>query len=119
MSTTPYEVTYRKADARYYVDLDGVEVGWVCKDSDGRGWSFWANVRDSIVGERMASASQRQVAVEYGLGRFRIFHFGRVFRLDFDRESDTYMKDLPVDFDTDRLKATESAMCERRYGLVG
>lgn len=116
METNPYTVKYRKADARYYVSLDGVQVGWVCKAHDG--WVFYASVNESVRGERLACEPQRGIAVEEGLSLLRIYHGSRVFTLDLDRNSDTFCKDVSVWFDRDRLEATVDRMSTVRYGLA-
>lgn len=115
-TATAYQITYRKVDSRYYVDLDGVQVGWVVK-ADKSEWTFYATVRESTKGERLGIESQRQSAVQEGLSTLRIRHFGRVFRLELDRNSESFMDDVPVYFKYERLEATWRQMLDDRFGI--
>ena len=116
METNRYNVKYSRRDSRYYVTLDGIKVGWVSKGHDG--WSFWATTTDSIQGDRLSTEPQRGIAVEEGLSNLRIRHMGRLFHLDMDRDSDTYMKDVPMWLDNDRLYNTIDHMSSVRYRLI-
>lgn len=111
MTTTanPLLPTYRKATDRYYVALDGVDVGWVLRLSDG--WAFYATVRDPLRGERLASGNRtRREAVREGLCMLRIYHLGRVVRLNMDT-----IRDEPVYFDN--LQAVDAALLDQMYPL--
>lgn len=115
METTPYTVKFRKGTDRYNVELDGERVGWVLKTREG--WAFYATIEDAIAGKRLALEPQRQQAVEEGLGMLRIYHLGRVFTIDLDRDSATFAGNKAVYFDTDRIQATEQAMNVARWGF--
>lgn len=116
-ATATYAVTYTKGDQRYYVALDGVRLGWVLKAHDG-GWKVFATVRNATEGQCIGWDRSRQAAVEDALSTLAIRHGGRVVRLDLDRDSDTYMQDVPVWFERDVLKATADHLSDVRYGLA-
>jgi len=74
----------RKADARYYVSIDGVKIGWVSKNHDGS-WTMWATVESNTRGTVMARGYKtRNECLWDGLGHLRIYNLGRIVRYDFD-----------------------------------
>jgi hypothetical protein len=107
------KVTFRKADSRYYVSIDGVKVGWVLNWNDGKGWSMWSTVRDSIKGERMATGYKtRRDAVMEGLSNLRIWHGGGVMILNME----TVQDELFV-FSTATLQAITDRLLDEKYPM--
>lgn len=83
-NATPGTVTYRRADSRWYVDVDGRQAGWVYRDTEGT-WTFVAPVRQALTGERLAAGYRtRREAVREGLGVLRTRHSGAVYRLNLE-----------------------------------
>lgn len=109
-----YQVTYAKGDSRYYIHLDGEKMGWVSKSSDG-GWKVWACLTDTIQGTVIGWDDTRKGAVEDALSTLAYRYNGWIVRLSFEHD-DTYMKDVPFQFDTDMLRATARHMSYKRWG---
>lgn len=109
----PYKVTYRKGDdGRYYVELDGVKIGWVNKI--GNGWRMLACADRAMQGLLLScSEATRRDAVIEGLSTLRIWHGGRVWRFDVET-----LQDTAVWFDVDRLNATEHALLDEAIGAT-
>ena len=113
MGRTASKLHLRKADQRYYVDIDGVKVGWVAKGSDKR-WTMWAKVDSSTKGTVVATnCKTRDEALYDGLGHLRIYNLGRVVCYDHDALCDTV-----VFLDEDVLVAIDQEITRRRYPWV-
>jgi hypothetical protein len=112
MTTT--QITYRKGDSRYYVSVNGQQIGWVSKTEYGedRGtWAFFASVRRTLHGERLSFGNRtRTEAVWNGIGHVRIYHGAKVLRLNVET-----MQDEVVDFGEETLRAAEADLLDRMY----
>lgn len=96
---------------RYYVEVDGVKVGWVLKGSDG--WRFYATVHESIQGTLLASGNKtRRDALLEGLSTLRIRHLGRVYILNTStwRDEVAYVEE-------DTLEALWARLLDEKYPL--
>lgn len=107
-------VTYQRSDSRYYVSIDGDQVGWVSKSSLDGTWRMWATVNESIQGQVLASGCKtRRDAVLDGIGSLRIWHLGLIHRLNLD----TY-KDERFVFPEATLRAVEELLLDQKYPVA-
>lgn len=106
------KVSYRKADYRYYVSIDGEKVGWVTKLDKGE-WIFYACVRDSLRGERLSIASTRRDAVMEGISNLEIYHRGWLVRLNMET-----VRDEEYQIDPAKLRALWDQMLDEKYPAV-
>lgn len=105
-------LTLTKADSRYYVSIGDLKVGWVLRSSDGRWWHFYATIRDSIEGTRMATERTRRDALIEGLSSLRIRHLSRVVILNHDTWKDEFRY-----LDEDVLKAEVDRLVDEKYAV--
>jgi hypothetical protein len=106
------ELAYRKANDRYYVEIDGVKVGWVLKI--GSQWAFYATVHDALKGTQLAAGfSTRRDAVMQGLSSLQIRHLGRIAVLNLETIKDEYVSIPEAD-----LKDLWNQLMNEKYPLT-